>query len=120
MATLERTALQWDYAPAPESRDAASLQESYDLFIDGARHVAGAGEGDLGERFLVGRVDRLLARAVGRRRERAADEEVVAGLQRRGVAGLGGGRVVPPQRGPRAVGRDRAHRHSFEKSSERP
>src|SRR3954454_16997488 len=36
MATLERTALQWDYAPAPESRDAASLRESYDLFIDGA------------------------------------------------------------------------------------
>ena len=26
MATVERTALQWDYAPAPESRDAASLK----------------------------------------------------------------------------------------------
>ncbi|WP_028066033.1 aldehyde dehydrogenase family protein [Solirubrobacter soli] len=36
MATLERTTLQWDYAPAPESRDAAPLKESYDLFIDGA------------------------------------------------------------------------------------
>ena len=26
MATVERTALKWDYAPAPESRDAAPLQ----------------------------------------------------------------------------------------------
>ena len=31
-----RTALRWDYAPAPESRDAASLRPSYDLFIGGA------------------------------------------------------------------------------------
>src|SRR4051812_49325419 len=36
MATVTRSALQWDYAPAPESRDAASLKESYDLFIGGA------------------------------------------------------------------------------------
>jgi len=37
MATVTpRAALQWDYAPAPESRDAASLRESYDLFINGA------------------------------------------------------------------------------------
>ena len=37
MATVTpRAALQWDYAPAPESRDAASLKPSYDLFIDGA------------------------------------------------------------------------------------
>src|SRR4051794_16377621 len=43
MATLERTALQWDYAPAPESRDAASLRESYDLFIDGAFVAPGDG-----------------------------------------------------------------------------
>ena len=35
MATATRTALKWDYAPAPESRDAASLKPSYDLFIDG-------------------------------------------------------------------------------------
>ena len=35
-ATIEpRTALRWDYAPAPESRDAASLKPRYDLFIDG-------------------------------------------------------------------------------------
>src|SRR3954454_7927906 len=43
MATLERTALQWDYAPAPESRDAAPLRESYDLFIDGAFVAPGDG-----------------------------------------------------------------------------
>ena len=35
MATIERTSLQWDYAPAPESRDAATLKPSYDLFIGG-------------------------------------------------------------------------------------
>ena len=35
-ATIEpRTALRWDYAPAPESRDAASLKDRYDLFIGG-------------------------------------------------------------------------------------
>src|SRR3954471_17466830 len=31
-----RAALRWDYAPAPESRDAASLRDRYDLFIGGA------------------------------------------------------------------------------------
>src|SRR3954454_10184114 len=36
MATVTRSALKWDYAPAPESRDSASLRESYDLFIGGA------------------------------------------------------------------------------------
>src|SRR3954467_28098 len=35
MATVTRAALQWDYAPAPESRDAATLKPRYDLFIDG-------------------------------------------------------------------------------------
>src|SRR3954454_16697633 len=35
-ATAEgRTALRWDYAPAPESRDAAALRPRYDLFIGG-------------------------------------------------------------------------------------
>jgi len=35
-ATVEgRTALRWDYAPAPESRDAASLKDRYDLFVGG-------------------------------------------------------------------------------------
>src|SRR4051794_21745490 len=35
MATVTRSALKWDYAPAPESRDSASLRDSYDLFIGG-------------------------------------------------------------------------------------
>src|SRR3712207_2543595 len=35
MATVTRTPLQWDYAPAPESRDSATLKASYDLFIGG-------------------------------------------------------------------------------------
>src|SRR3954464_12770717 len=35
MATVTRATLQWDYAPAPESRDAARLKPSYDLFIGG-------------------------------------------------------------------------------------
>jgi aldehyde dehydrogenase (NAD+) len=30
-----RTALRWDYSPAPESRDAAALAPRYDLFIGG-------------------------------------------------------------------------------------
>jgi aldehyde dehydrogenase (NAD+) len=39
MTTATRTALKWDYAPAPESRDAATLRDRYDLFI-GGEHVA--------------------------------------------------------------------------------
>jgi aldehyde dehydrogenase (NAD+) len=35
MATVTRATLQWDYAPAPESRDAATLKPAYDLFIGG-------------------------------------------------------------------------------------
>ena len=35
MATATRSALQWDYAPAPESRDAAQLKPRYDLYING-------------------------------------------------------------------------------------
>jgi aldehyde dehydrogenase (NAD+) len=35
-AAPARVALRWDYAPAPESRDAAPLKPRYDLFIDGA------------------------------------------------------------------------------------
>jgi aldehyde dehydrogenase (NAD+) len=34
-ATEARRALQWEYAPAPETRDAASLKDRYDLFIGG-------------------------------------------------------------------------------------
>jgi aldehyde dehydrogenase (NAD+) len=43
MATVTRTALQWDYAPAPESRDAAALKPSYDLFIGGEFVAPGDG-----------------------------------------------------------------------------
>ncbi|WP_272600343.1 aldehyde dehydrogenase family protein [Solirubrobacter phytolaccae] len=39
MATVERTAVKWDYAPAPESRDSATIKPRYDLFI-GGRFVA--------------------------------------------------------------------------------
>src|ERR1700754_1452266 len=44
MATVTpRAALQWDYAPAPESRDAASLKPTYDLFIGGEFVAPGDG-----------------------------------------------------------------------------
>jgi aldehyde dehydrogenase (NAD+) len=38
-----RTALRWDYAPAPESRDSASLRDSYDLFVGGEFVAPGDG-----------------------------------------------------------------------------
>src|SRR3954449_5339466 len=41
--TPPRAALRWDYAPAPESRDAAPLKPRYDLFIDGAFVAPGDG-----------------------------------------------------------------------------
>src|SRR5437763_15915070 len=44
MAVTDRTALRWDYAPAPESRDAAPLRDRYDLFIDGAFVAPSDGE----------------------------------------------------------------------------
>src|SRR3954454_8204452 len=43
MATVTRAALQWDYAPAPESRDAAVLKPRYDLFIGGEFVAPGDG-----------------------------------------------------------------------------
>lgn len=36
MSITERTAVTWDYAPAPESPDAASLKDRYDLFVGGS------------------------------------------------------------------------------------
>src|SRR4051794_10943906 len=39
-----RAALRWDYAPAPESRDAAALRERYDLFIGGEFVAPGDGQ----------------------------------------------------------------------------
>ena len=38
-----RTTLRWDYAPAPESRDSASLRDSYDLFVGGEFVAPGDG-----------------------------------------------------------------------------
>ena len=43
MTTATRTALKWDYAPAPESRDAAALRDSYDLYIGGEFVAPGDG-----------------------------------------------------------------------------
>ncbi|HVL94764.1 MAG TPA: aldehyde dehydrogenase family protein [Solirubrobacteraceae bacterium] len=36
VVTGQRTPVRWDYAPAPESRGAASLRDRYDLFVGGA------------------------------------------------------------------------------------
>ena len=48
MATVTRTALQWDYAPAPESRDAAALKPRYGLPTAEVREKAdGRRGGDL-------------------------------------------------------------------------
>ena len=65
--------------------------------------VGRAGLGDLGQRLLVGRVDRLdrLARAVA---ERAVDEDLVARLEPRDVARLGRGCVLEGAHGS-------VHRH---------
>jgi aldehyde dehydrogenase (NAD+) len=38
-----RTTLRWDYAPAPESRDSASLRDRYDLFVGGEFVAPGDG-----------------------------------------------------------------------------
>ena len=84
---------------------------------DGARHVRGAREGDLGERLLGRGVDGPDDLAVEWRDEVAADEQVVARREPRGVAGLRGGRVVPAQRGARFGD---SHGYSLEKSSARP
>jgi len=43
VATVTRSALKWDYAPAPESRDSATLKDSYDLFIGGQWVAPGDG-----------------------------------------------------------------------------
>ena len=80
--SVPRTALRWDYAPAPESRDAARLAPRYDLFIGGdfvapldgevVGTVNPATEETLAEVAFAGAAD--VARAVGaarRRRSRA-------------------------------------------------
>ena len=35
-ATTPRTALAWEYSPAPEATDHIRLRDRYELFVDGA------------------------------------------------------------------------------------
>jgi aldehyde dehydrogenase (NAD+) len=90
-ATIEgRTALRWDYAPAPESRDAASLKPRYDLFIggeftaprDGSREptINPATEEPLAEVAYAGPGD--VARAVEAARAAAPGWQATAPLER--------------------------------------
>src|ERR1700760_3969011 len=90
MATVERTALQWDYAPAPESRDATRLKPRYDLFIDGEfsapadgtveQTINPANEGPLAEVAAAGRED--VARAVEAARAAAPKWQALPALER--------------------------------------
>jgi aldehyde dehydrogenase (NAD+) len=90
-ATIEgRTALRWDYAPAPESRDAASLKPAYELFIDGEFTAPGDGtrvetinpatEEPLAEVAFAGPKD--VARAVEAARAAAPGWQALAPLER--------------------------------------
>src|SRR3954467_11039843 len=89
-ATEPRTALQWDYAPAPESRDAASLKPRYDLFVggefvaprDGTRvpSINPATEEPLAEVAFAGPQD--VARAVEAARAAAPKWRALAPLER--------------------------------------
>jgi aldehyde dehydrogenase (NAD+) len=90
-ATIEgRTALRWDYAPAPESRDAASLKPAYDLFIGGEFTAPGDGtrvqtinpatEEPLAEVAFAGAKD--VARAVEAARAAAPGWQALAPLER--------------------------------------
>ena len=92
MATIERTALQWDYAPAPESRDAATIKPSYDLFIGGEFVAPKDGtrvqDAQPGQRGAAGR-----GRVRGRQGRRARRR----GRPRRRVAA--GPRLPPLERG---------------------
>jgi aldehyde dehydrogenase (NAD+) len=90
MATVERTKLQWDYAPAPESRDAATIKPSYDLFIggewsaptDGSRVATlnPATEEPLAEVAFAGKGD--VERAVAAARDAAAGWAALPPLER--------------------------------------
>ena len=82
MATVTpRAALQWDYAPAPESRDAASLRDSYDLFIDGA---------------FVAPTDGTRVETINPATEEPLAAVAFAGAGRRGRGGRGGARRRAP------------------------
>jgi aldehyde dehydrogenase (NAD+) len=90
MTTATRTALKWDYAPAPESRDAAALRDSYDLYIggefvapaDGTRQptVNPATEAPLAEVAYAGAQD--VARAVEAARAAAPAWQALPALER--------------------------------------
>jgi aldehyde dehydrogenase (NAD+) len=90
MTTATRTALKWDYAPAPESRDAAALRDSYDLYIggelvapvDGTRRptVNPATEAALAEVAFAGPAD--VARAVEAARAAAPAWQALPALER--------------------------------------
>ena len=79
-----RAALQWDYAPAPESRDAASLKPRYDLFIGGA---------------FVAPTDGTRVQTINPATEEPLAEVAFAGPGRRGA------RRSRPRAAPRPVGR---------------
>src|SRR4051794_17055651 len=90
-ATAEgRTALRWDYAPAPESRDAAALNPRYDLFIGGeftppsdgsvAETINPATEEPLAEVAFAGPGD--VARAVAAARAAAPAWQALPALER--------------------------------------
>jgi aldehyde dehydrogenase (NAD+) len=90
MTTATRTALKWDYAPAPESPDAAALRDSYDLYIggefvapgDGTRQptVNPATEAPLAEVAYAGAED--VARAVEAARAAAPAWQALPALER--------------------------------------
>ena len=85
-----RTALRWDYAPAPESRDSASLRDSYDLFVGGEFVAPGDGtrvqtinpatEEPLAEVAFAGPKD--VARAVEAARAAAPGWQALPALER--------------------------------------
>ncbi len=85
-----RAPIRWDYAPAPESRGAATLRDSYDLFIGGqfvepadGRRVATvnpATEEPLAEVAWAGEAD--VARAVAAARAAAPKWRALPGLER--------------------------------------
>src|SRR3954447_21734652 len=85
-----RAALRWDYAPAPESRDAAALRDRYDLYIGGELVAPAAGtrrptvtpatEEPLAEVAYAGPED--VARAVEAARAAAPAWQALPGLER--------------------------------------